>query len=219
MADTPPAQVTPPPTFGSNPAPAPEPAAAQPPSPAPLPAEPITQPNAAQNPNDSSVTDPNKPSGPPAVPDKYELKIPEGSYLDQKALERIESYAKTNKLSQAQASEFLNNQDQDVRAIMEERKSQWLEETKSDREIGGQNLQKSVDTARQFLDRHMAPELRQDLDRTGYGNNRHFMKFVLDMAKRSANDQVVMPGQQGSAASEKSMADLFYAETTSKGKY
>ena len=213
MADTPPAQVTPPPTFGS---PTPPPEAA--PAPTPPPAPPEANPPAPQGTTDPAPTETPK-EAQRIVPERYDLKVPENSYLDPKALERIESYAKTNKLTQEEASAFLNNQDSDVRKIMEEKKASWLEETRQDREIGGANLQRNVEIAKSFLDQHMAPELRQDLDRTGYGNNRHFMKFVLNMAKRSSNDQAVFPGQQSGGAAEKSTADLFYAETTSKGKY
>lgn len=210
MADTPPAQVTPPPTFGTTPPPA---SVNPPPEEAPKPPEQEAPPAEAPKPPET----PKEPER--VVPERYELKVPDGSFLDQKSVERIEAYAKAHKLTQAEASDLLKNQNDDVTAVMHERKAMWLEETKADREIGGANLQKNVETAKTFLDKHMAPELRQELDRTGYGNNRHFMKFILDMAKRSANDQAVMPGQQAASPADRSLADLFYAETTSKHKY
>lgn len=215
---TAPAQATPPPTFGdvtptTTTEPAPKPASPDVANPSP--SEPAkVEPKVEATPSDPNVKTPEPQQPERVVPENYDLKLPEGSFLDKRSLERLESYARTNKLTQDEAAALVKNQDEDVRAAMKERSDMWLEETKNDREIGGANLQRSVETANRFLDKHMAPELRQELTRTGYGNNRLFMKFVLDLAARSSNDQVVLPGQSSSApiATE----DLLYGGTTSK---
>jgi hypothetical protein len=214
-----PAQATPPPTFGDV-TPTEQKPAAPPTSDVATPTEANPAPN-AQPDDKATPSDPNAPkSEAPAqeriVPETYDLKLPEDTFLDKRSLERLQSYAKTNKLTQEEAANLVKNQDEDVKAAMKERSDMWLEETKNDREIGGQNLERNVDTAKRFLDKHMAPELRQELTRTGYGNNRLFMKFVLDLAARSANDQVIMPGT--SSPSPIATEDLLYGATTSRRK-
>ena len=204
---------SPPPTFGET-----KPAAAPQPDPS---TQAVTTNPAEVKPSNEK---PAETSTPPAeapkeperiVPEKYDLKLPDDTVLDQRSLERLESYAKTNKLTQDEARDLVTRNDQDVRSALEERKAYWLNETKNDREIGGDNLNQNVETANRFLDKHMAPELRQELNRTGYGNNRHFMKFVLDMAKRSQNDTAVIPGSHA-APIERSTADMLYGNSTSK---
>jgi hypothetical protein len=68
---------------------------------------------------------------------------------------------------------------------------QWSDETTSDPEIGGTNLDASIAHARKALDVHGSPELRQLLGPlsaggTGIGNNVAMLRFLAKVGRASA---------------------------------
>lgn len=222
-----PAQVTPPPNSPPPTFPESKPAAAQTPESAPAapPAQPAATPpgtgpdgaapKAGEPPAEKPAGEQKPPEPERVVPERYDLKLGADSLMDQASLARVESYAKTNKLTQEEAAGLLAAQEADVRAYVAEKKAGWLKEIQNDRELGGDNLARNVEMAKQFLDKHADDGLRRELDRTGYGNHPGFMRFVLKLAKASANDVAVIPGANEGVV-DKSLADHFYGETTSK---
>ena len=193
-------------TPAGQPAPAaPAPAAAEPAAPAP-----------AETPG--TLTTAPTPAPASGAPEKYELKLPDGSHLGDGALDRTAAYARKQGLSNEEAQELLNRENSAVVDYVESVKKQaevWAEDSKADSEIGGDNLAKNCELAKRALDKFGSEALRDALNESGFGNHPEVVRVFSRIGKAMSEDQIVVPGTAG-AASEKTAEETFYGETTSK---
>jgi hypothetical protein len=161
----------------------------------------------------------------PAAPEKYELKLPEGSNLQQAHLDEVAAIAKQRGLSNEDAqamvdreSKLLDTYAEGQQKNFEEVTSKWGAESKSDPEIFGgsdENFQKNSELAKRVIDRYGTPELKQGLNSTGFGNHPALVKFVLNIGKAMSEDQLVIQSTKGSAE-DKSMEEVFYGDNKEK---
>jgi len=131
------------------------------------------------------------------VPDKYELKLPEGSALDPAQVEKVALFAKEKGLSQDEAQQVLEQRSDAVADYAKTQMSQfevtkqgWREQAKSDKEIGGENLDKSMKAAAQVVQKY-DPELFADMEKSGLGNHPKFLRFLVRVAKDMAPDTFI----------------------------
>lgn len=143
------------------------------------------------------------------VPEKYELKMPEGSPLDKDAIARVEAYAKANKFSNEEAQKLLEVENTAVKAFADKAHAQseadkatWLESTKNDQEIGGQNLSQNVEWSRRVVDKFGSPLLKQIFNDTGTGNHPELIRMLSRIGKAMGDDQLVV-GKVGTQTAEK----------------
>ena len=155
----------------------------------------------------------------PAAEVKFELKLPEGSLLDASAIERTVAFAKEQGLSPkaAQAmldreSKLLTSNAEGQKASWEKEVATWLEVSKADKEIGGEGFGKNAELAKRVIERYGTKEFKEGLSATGFGNHPELFRFVLNIGKAMADDQLVLPGSKNTAA-PKDMADVFYGST------
>lgn len=151
---------------------------------------------------------------------KYELKLPEGSLLDQGRIKSLESLAKENGWTNEQAQTVLNRENEVLSSFLEAQKqlavdteAQWIEELKSDKEIGGAEFGKNVELAHRVLAKYDSDgSLRKELDRTRLGNHPLLVKFIARIGKAHSEDSLV---QASSAPSgdKKRTADILYNNT------
>lgn len=148
-------------------------------------------------------------------PEEYaEFSLPEGVEVDQESLDTFKSKAKELGLSQEKAQELVDLQAQAVQngqkqlqdAIAEQHQ-QWLEEAKKDDEIGGEQFDQNVETARKAIETFGTPELKQFLDESGLGNNPEMIRFARRIGAAISED-TLMPG--GSGQGSKNPADVLY---------
>jgi hypothetical protein len=158
------------------------------------------------------------PEGQPAVI-KYELKIPEGSQLDPKHVEKVEAYAKSKNLSQEQAQEILQREHEAVssfsetlKAKVEEEKNSWQKAVQADKEIGGEKFNESIELAKRAYQKFAPPEFTQLLNESGYGNHPLLVKTFFRIGKAMGEDKLVVPGAQGVA--KRDPAEVLYGKTT-----
>lgn len=153
----------------------------------------------------------------PAVPEKYELKLPEGSTLDQSAIDRVSAYAKEMKLSQDMAQAVLDREhlavdsyakalDSQFAAVKEE----WKQNGFKDKEIGGDAYRENAELAKRVVAKYASEEFAKILDESGYGNHPELIRTFLRIGKAMAEDKLVMPGAQ--AGGKKSAEELFYGK-------
>jgi len=136
----------------------------------------------------------------PAVPESYELKMPEGVALDEAAATEFTAIAKELKLDQATAQKFA-----DVGAKMAQRQADnhaklvesWTEQVKTDKEIGGDKLAENLGVARKALDAFGTPELRDVLNATGFGNHPAVIKAFYKIGQAISEDRFVTGGAKG----------------------
>ncbi|MEL5205606.1 MULTISPECIES: peptidase [Serratia] len=145
----------------------------------------------------------------PAAPEKYEFTPPEGQELDANALAVFEPIAKELGLSQEQAQKLVDIypqiQQQQAEAWSKQ-VSDWGEQVKADKEIGGDKFNASVGAAQRALDQFGNPELREYLNASGLGNHPALVRFCAKVGKAMAEDSFVVPGQGG----QRSAADILY---------
>jgi len=155
------------------------------------------------------------------VPEKYELKLPEGSLLDAKASERIAAYAKSQGLSNEQAQALLEREHGAVSLFAEGQKAEltrlgkeWVATATGDKEIGGtdENFKKNVTLARRVIARFSSDGFLDALDKTGLGNHPELIRTFVRIGKMVGEDKLVIANSQ--AATKLTPEELFY----SKGK-
>ena len=155
----------------------------------------------------------------PSVPEKYELKMPEGSPLEAGHLEKISAYAKGKGLSQEQAQALLERESEAVAGFAKAQKDnyektvdEWAKQTESDPEVGGENYKKNVELASRVIKRFGSETLIKALNDTGYGNHPELVRAFTRIGKAMSEDQLVIPGTQ--PAPKASIEDRFYGSKT-----
>lgn len=158
----------------------------------------------------------------PKPPEKYDLKLPEGSPLTQVNLDKISAIAKEKGLSNEQAQEMV---ERDSQLISEERQNQkaefvkinegWLSELKNDKEIGGDKLVENNEKAARVLDRFGTPAFKKDLLDSGMGRHPGLFRFLLKVGNSMAEDKLIIPESQ-LGDKQQNTADKFYPTTAAK---
>lgn len=64
----------------------------------------------------------------------------------------------------------------------------WEAAARTDREIGGERLEGSIADAREALDRHGTPELRELLDDSGLGSHPEILRLLARVARTTRRD-------------------------------
>lgn len=158
------------------------------------------------------------------VPEKYDLKLPEGSTLDASSVEKIASFAKERGLSNEQAQAILER-DHEAKASFDEANkpgtgSEWIRRTSdmekaalADKEIGGtkENLLANCELGKQVLTKFFPENVTKFLVDTGFGSHPDVIRGFAKLGKMMAPDQLVIPG--ASAGNKRAMEDIFYGNT------
>jgi len=169
---------------------------------APL-AAPEASPNSAAKPAETQkAPDAAKPKGAEVV--TYSLKLPDGSFLDQKAIDRIVVEAKAKNLTPEQAQTRLETESTAVSAYVAEQKASipawretWLEETKNDPELAGgdpKKLAQSLSEASRVIERFGTPALGEMMKEVPFMVNKEFVRLFSKIYKtHMAEDKAVHP--------------------------
>jgi len=152
----------------------------------------------------------------PKVPEKYDLKVPEGAFVDSKAVERIASLSKKRGLTNDQAQELLNEHADSVGAFVKDgeaelsRKSDsWQQEVKADKEFGGEKLPETLEDCKRALGRFADPEFAKLLGEIPMGNYPGLVKTFARIGRAMKEDKLVT-STGGPAPIPKRAADLLY---------
>jgi hypothetical protein len=134
----------------------------------------------------------------PVVPEKYDLKLPDGSVFDAAHLEEVSAYAKELKLSTEQAQKLVERDNALVSGYREREQANWQkmvndwsEKVKADPEIGGDKLDTNVQAARKALDRFGSPALKEMLNKTGAGNHPELVRIFAKIGQALADDKIL----------------------------
>ena len=92
-------------------------------------------------------------------------------------------------------------------AAHNEKVTEWENQLKADKEIGGDKFKESVATALKTLDTWGSPELQQQLNETGLGNHPDMIRLLV-RAGAAMQDAKVLTTNAGGA--RKSFADALY---------
>lgn len=202
-------QPTPPAPGSATPPPASPPPATPP---APKPGD--TPPAGSPPPEGGKTGDQGKP---PADP--FDLKAPKDSLLDTAAVDAIKAFAKEKGLSAEQAQAMLERESANVASFVEQQeqardqmRSSWLEQTKTDKEIGGEQFNANAELAKRVVEKFGTDEFKKALDESGLGNHPELVRILARIGKAMGNDTLVVPGST-SGTPKPSMAERLYPST------
>jgi len=148
--------------------------------------------------------------------EEYELEIPHEEGVDISLYrDATKALAKDLGLSKEAAQKVIERDlamkvegERRIHALIEEQKESWANETRADKEIGGQNLERSLGDARAVLDRFGTPAFTKQINESGYGNNAELIRLLSRVGKAMREDGFVQA--QGPARDSKKIADLMY---------
>ena len=148
----------------------------------------------------------------------YDLKAPEGSNFGQDRLDKIVSFSKEQGLSKEQAQALVDRDakiEVEQKAELLQKSQQWVEDVKSDKEIGGERFGTSVEHAKRIISKYASDDLKKVLNDTGLGNHPELVRLFARVGKEMGSDEFVN-APQGHATQKrpKSLADRLYGNTT-----
>jgi hypothetical protein len=129
------------------------------------------------------------------APETYEFVAPEGVELDKDLLGEFHPVAKELNLKQADAQKLVDiaakiiTKQFDALAATHEA---WAESSRTDKDIGGDNLQPSLTLGKKVLDAFGSPELRTVLNETKLGNHPALIKAFAKIGKAMSEDVLVI---------------------------
>lgn len=154
------------------------------------------------------------------APESYEFTAPEGQQFDSGVIETFSSVAKELNLPQDKAQMVLDKMAPVIAQRQAEQiaaaHAQWAEQTKADKELGGDRLPETLAVAKKALETTGTPELRQLLDQSGFGNHPAVIRHFYQVGKAISQDGIVNSGDgitSGSAG--RPAADVLYDKTSS----
>ena len=139
-------------------------------------------------------------------PDTYaDFAMPEGVELDSALLAEATPLFKDLGLNQEQAQKLVDFQAKQVKASSESQvdafnqlMNDWQDQSKNDKEFGGDKFEENVGIARSAIDKFGTPELKQLLEEHGVGNHPEVIRFMVKVGKLTAED---VPGGTTTATS------------------
>jgi len=145
------------------------------------------------------------------APEKYELTLPDGDWLDASDLTAFEAQARAKGLTNEEAQAAIEEHADQVAA----RSQAFRAVTEKDPTYGGANLKESTRLANLALD-HIAPkgdplgdEFRRDIAKTGYNNKLSVLAALVRVGKLMAEDSP--PGGGGAGGGhEKTLEEHLY---------
>jgi hypothetical protein len=158
-----------------------------------------------QQPAPAADTSPaeDKPATSEAAPEAdYEFAFAEGVEVDPETLGDLKGLSKDLGLSKEQAQRIADLGAKQAQkwaeaqqAAIAEATSAWVEQVKSDKEIGGDKLAENLATAKRALDKFGTPELRALLDESRLGNHPELIRAFHRIGRAIADDAIVPGGR------------------------
>ncbi len=131
-----------------------------------------------------------------SAPDEYEpFEMPEGLILDEAAFKEATELFKADNLSQERAQEYANvmaNKIADIHKGQQDRfetqKQEWEDQSRNDKELGGEKFEENLSIAVHALDTLGSPELKEVLTTYGLGNHPEVLRVFHNMGKLLKDD-------------------------------
>ena len=134
------------------------------------------------------------------VPESYAFEMPEGVELDKTASDEFSAVAKELKLDQATAQKVADvgiKMAQRQQEVFETTKAAWAEQSRTDKESGGDAFDQNMAVALKTLNTFGSPELKEVLNASGLGNHPAVIKLLVKAGKAISEDGFVTGSPQG----------------------
>lgn len=158
------------------------------------------------------------------VPETYEAyKLPEGVQVDEALLGEFNAVAKELGLTQAEAQKLVDLQAKTAAAgetgreeflaqALKTQSDAWVNEIKSDPELGGAKFDATVSTAVKAISTFFGDDFRQLLNDSGIGNNPALIRGMHKIGLAISEDKLVIPGSDASATENVSAAQAMFGD-------
>lgn len=153
----------------------------------------------------------NKEVKPGDVPEKYDLKLPDGTIVDEPMMTEFTTWAKANKLTNDQAQLAAELHLKAVGAFaahqaaeFEHEQEAWLNEIKADKDLGGAKVDGTLAVARRVLALKIPgvnmERFKADLDRGAVsGNHPDLVRILHFVGQQIGEDNMWVPTKPGEA--------------------
>lgn len=149
------------------------------------------------------------------VPDKYEIKAPEGMTLDEAVLEKFTPIAKELGLTNDQVQKLANFQAEQIKTAQTTQQSNFdafVERTKTEAvEFFGSKLAAELPYVAKGRDTFADAEVMDILDTTGFSNHKAFIAMFAKMGRAVSEDKLV-EGKPAVPADTRSDGQIMYAK-------
>lgn len=140
----------------------------------------------------------------PAVPEKYELKLPADSKLDAAYVAKVESLAKEKGWSNERAQESIDDRHAAITEYEQQQAVQlatfndktWKEELMNDPDVGGQKFEESGHLAFKGAEWLFGKEGAAELKAMKLNHNPMLFKGCVKLGRANESDKIVIPGDQ-----------------------
>lgn len=157
------------------------------------------------------------------APEKYEpFKLPDGVAVDEASQAEFQKTAKELGLSQEGAQKLVDMYAKKQAAASEEfnkswikARSDWREEIKNDKEIGGDKLAESTEVALRVIETFGSPRLRQEVLETGWGDHPELFRFCVKVGHATREDRLI---EGNPSSKETTPAQRMYPNQGKKNK-
>lgn len=139
---------------------------------------------------------------PPAegTPEAYDLTPLEGTQFDEEMIGELKAFAKESNMPKEQAQKLAEMGQKSVQKYqarvaqqVEQQQQQWVSDSRTDKEFGGDKLSENLAVAKKARDAFGTPELTQLLNESGLGNHPEVIRFFFRAGQAIAEDRMV-PG-------------------------
>ncbi len=141
----------------------------------------------------------------PSAPEKYDLKLPEGSIFDPAALEGISAFARELNLSNEATQKLVERDSQmlesfaeyyenEVKVAHQERVAQWAKDVRNDKELGGEKFTETSFLADKAMRMFATPEFKKVLNETGFGNHPELVRIFSKIGRAISEDAFTTRG-------------------------
>lgn len=142
------------------------------------------------------------------APEAYaEFKTADGEVMNAGVLEDFKAFAKAKNLSQEDAQAFAEmgskvaqEQRDAYTAQITEAQAKWANDSRADKEFGGDKLGENMAIAKQAMDTFGSPELVDLLRTSGLGNHPEFIRLFYRTGLAISQDKLVRGGNAPSTA-------------------
>lgn len=135
------------------------------------------------------------------IPDNYDIKMSNGEQLQGEDLAKLNQVCKqaglTNEQAQALFTAYENdvtNFNQQLQSDYQQQVQSWVSEVQNDKELGGENFEKTKANIKNVVNKFGSKELADFLNTTGLGCNPVFVRFMNKVGSSMSNDSQFING-------------------------
>jgi hypothetical protein len=147
---------------------------------------------------------------PEGAPEKYELTVPEGLTLNEAGLEKVTGLFKELNLTNEQAQRLVNAEGEYIKELAQKQNEAWQQTVDGWKEDTtkefGTKLQEELSNVARVFNQFATPEeaqaLKEDLEWSGLGNKKEWVRFLSKIGKQLAEDKLVEAKTSSSASDD-----------------